>query len=194
MEASRPLLTAMREGGLSADAAVQACRLLMWATVGFVAMEQGSSLHAPGARRGRLSGSNPAGVTPQEADELFEIQIGFITAGVARLHERLNLSVEPVCARTWCLLLLNAVRIAGGARSLNCALLVGAGVWGRADLNLRPSGCELRDRLLGYKRTVGVRLIYPLTWINSPITRLTRRPRRTTKPGVRGIFVGLHPR
>jgi TetR/AcrR family tetracycline transcriptional repressor len=86
VEASRPLLTAMREGGLSADASVQACRLLMWATVGFVAMEQGSNLHTPGARRGRLSGSNPAGVTPQEADELFEIQIGFITAGVARLQ------------------------------------------------------------------------------------------------------------
>jgi len=96
VEASRPLLTAMREGGLSADAAVQACRLLMWATVGFVAMEQGSSLHAPDERRGLLSGSNPAGVTPQEADELFEIQIGFITAGVARLHEQLNLSApEP---------------------------------------------------------------------------------------------------
>jgi AcrR family transcriptional regulator len=86
VEASRPLLSAMRDGGLSADAAVQACRLLMWATVGFVAMEQGSNLHAPGARRGRLSGSNPAGVTPQEADELFEIQIGFITAGIAQLH------------------------------------------------------------------------------------------------------------
>ena len=48
MEASRPLIAAMRDGGLSADAAVQACRLLMWATVGFVAMEQGSSAH--GAR------------------------------------------------------------------------------------------------------------------------------------------------
>jgi hypothetical protein len=60
----------------------------MWATVGFVAMEQGSSMHPQGARRERLSGSNPAGVTPQEADELFEIQIGFITAGIARLHER----------------------------------------------------------------------------------------------------------
>ena len=68
----------------------------MWATVGFVAMEQGSSLHAPGPRRGLLSGSNPAGVTPEEADELFEIQIGFITAGVARLHEQLNPSApEP---------------------------------------------------------------------------------------------------
>jgi TetR/AcrR family tetracycline transcriptional repressor len=95
VEASRPLLIAMREGGLSAEAAVQACRLLMWATVGFVAMEQGSSLHAPSARRGPLSGSNPSGVTPQEADELFEIQIGFITAGVARLHEPLRSSENP---------------------------------------------------------------------------------------------------
>jgi hypothetical protein len=51
-------------------------------------MEQGSSMHPQGARRERLSGSNPAGVTPQEADELFEIQTGFITAGIARLHER----------------------------------------------------------------------------------------------------------
>ncbi len=44
VEASRPLIAALRDGGLSADAAVQACRLLMWATVGFVAMEQGSSV------------------------------------------------------------------------------------------------------------------------------------------------------
>ena len=87
VEASRPLIAAMRAGGLSSDAAVQACRLLMWATVGFVAMEQGSSLHAPGAKRGRLSGSNPAGVTAEEADELFELHVGLITAGVARLHD-----------------------------------------------------------------------------------------------------------
>ena len=86
VEASRPLIAAMRDGGLSADAAVQACRLLMWATVGFVAMEQGSSEHAPGARRGRLSGSNPAGVTTEEADDLFDLHVNLITAGVARMH------------------------------------------------------------------------------------------------------------
>ena len=86
VEASRPLVAALREGGLSADAAVQACRLLMWATVGFVAMEQGSRAPAAGARRGRLSGSDPAGVTPEEADELFDLQIGMITAGIARTH------------------------------------------------------------------------------------------------------------
>ena len=88
VEASRPLISALRAGGLSADAAVQACRLLMWTTVGFVAMEQGSRAPAAGARRGRLSGSDPAGVTPEEADELFDLQIGMLTAGIARLHER----------------------------------------------------------------------------------------------------------
>jgi AcrR family transcriptional regulator len=88
VEASRPLIAALRDGGLSADAAVQACRLLMWATVGFVAMEQGSSAPAPGGggRRGRLSGSDPAGVTPEEADALFDLQIGILTRGIAGMH------------------------------------------------------------------------------------------------------------
>jgi TetR/AcrR family tetracycline transcriptional repressor len=75
---------------LSSAAAVQACRLLMWATVGFVAMEQGSSAPAPDApapnARRRLSGSDPGGVTPEEADELFDLQIGILTAGIARSH------------------------------------------------------------------------------------------------------------
>lgn len=88
VEASRPLIAALRDGGLSSDAAVRACRLLMWATVGFVAMEQGSSAPAGGVRRGRLSGSDPGGVTPEEADELFELQIGILTAGIVRMHER----------------------------------------------------------------------------------------------------------
>ncbi len=76
----------MRDGGLAADAAVQACRLLMWTTVGFVAMEQGSSTPTPEARRGRLSGSNPTGVTPEEADELFDLQIGILIAGITHMH------------------------------------------------------------------------------------------------------------
>jgi AcrR family transcriptional regulator len=83
VEASRPLLAAMREGGLSADAAVQACRLLMWATVGFVAMEQGSTPRRPAARRGRLSGSDPAGVSAGAVDELFELHIALLTAGLS---------------------------------------------------------------------------------------------------------------
>jgi TetR/AcrR family tetracycline transcriptional repressor len=86
VEASRPLIAAMRDGGLSADAAVQACRVLMWATVGFVAMEQGSGVQDTEARRGRLSGSNPAGVTAEEADELFDLHVGLVTSGLARMH------------------------------------------------------------------------------------------------------------
>jgi hypothetical protein len=88
VEASRPLIAALRAGGVSTDAAVQACRLLMWATVGFVAMEQRSSAPAGGARRGRLSGSDPGGVTAEEADELFELQIGMLTAGIVAMHGR----------------------------------------------------------------------------------------------------------
>jgi AcrR family transcriptional regulator len=86
VEASRPLIAALRAGGLPVDAAVQACRLLMWATVGFVAMEQGTTVPARDARRGRLSGSDPAGVTDEEADELFDLQIRMLTTGIGRLH------------------------------------------------------------------------------------------------------------
>jgi AcrR family transcriptional regulator len=90
VEASRPLVAALRGGGLATDAAVQACRLLMWATVGFVAMEQGSSAPSSGAQSGsgrsRRSGGDPGGVTPAEADELFDLQIGILTSGIARMH------------------------------------------------------------------------------------------------------------
>ncbi len=39
VDASRPLIAAMRAGGVPAPSAVQACRLLTWAIVGFVALE-----------------------------------------------------------------------------------------------------------------------------------------------------------
>ena len=66
---------------------MQACRLLMWTTVGFVAMEQGSSTPAPDARpAAACRGAIPTGVTPEEADELFDLQIGILTAGIARMH------------------------------------------------------------------------------------------------------------
>ena len=42
VEASRPLVETMRHDGFAADAAVQACRLLTWATVGFGAVESGA--------------------------------------------------------------------------------------------------------------------------------------------------------
>lgn len=82
LEASRPLLKCMRRDGMDRDRAVRACRLLTWATVGFVAMD-----HPPvsgSARRDRLAGSDPAGVTADEVDELFSLHIDYLIDGIGR--------------------------------------------------------------------------------------------------------------
>jgi AcrR family transcriptional regulator len=83
LKASRPLLKCMRRDGLSTDMSVRACRLLTWATVGFVAMD-----HPPATksarRRGRLAGSDPAGVTAEEVDELFAAHIDYLIEGIRR--------------------------------------------------------------------------------------------------------------
>ena len=79
LEATKPLLKCMRRDGMSKDGAVRACRLLTWAIVGFVAMG-----HPPSASRGRnrLAGSDPAGVTSEEIDELFTVHIGYLIDGI----------------------------------------------------------------------------------------------------------------
>jgi TetR/AcrR family tetracycline transcriptional repressor len=83
LEASKPLLKCMRRDGMSKDRAVRACRLLTWATVGFIAMD-----HPPSAestrRRNRLAGSDPAGVTSEEIDELFTAHIDYLIDGIER--------------------------------------------------------------------------------------------------------------
>jgi TetR/AcrR family tetracycline transcriptional repressor len=84
VEASRPLVASMRRGGLSSDAAIQGCRLLMWGTVGFVAMAQGPTIASTPATEGRLAGSDPAGVTREEVDTLFTMHVSFLIAGIER--------------------------------------------------------------------------------------------------------------
>jgi len=84
LEASRPLLKCMRNAGMSTDNAVRACRLLTWATVGFVAMDRSSATSPPPRRRGRPAGSDPAGVTPEEVDELFTAHIDYLVEGIWR--------------------------------------------------------------------------------------------------------------
>jgi TetR/AcrR family transcriptional regulator, tetracycline repressor protein len=81
VEASRPLVEAMRRDGLAADAAVQACRLLTWATVGFGAVEAGAEPPARGRRRGR-PGGDPGGVDAAEADTLFDLNIRYVIGGI----------------------------------------------------------------------------------------------------------------
>ncbi|QEN16197.1 TetR/AcrR family transcriptional regulator [Mycolicibacterium sp. ELW1] len=82
LEASRPLLKCMRRNGMSRDHAVRACRLLTWATVGFVAMDH-PPLDVPVGRH-RLAGSHPDGVTAGEIDELFSLHIDYLIEGIRR--------------------------------------------------------------------------------------------------------------
>jgi AcrR family transcriptional regulator len=82
VEASRPLVDAMRHDGFPADAAVQACRLLMWATVGFVAVE--SEARPPTRPKRVRPGGDAGGVNAAEADALFVIHIRHLIDGIAR--------------------------------------------------------------------------------------------------------------
>jgi TetR/AcrR family transcriptional regulator, tetracycline repressor protein len=81
VEASRPLIEVMRRDGMRADAAVQACRLVMWATVGFGAVESGAE---PPRRRRRPTrpGGDPGGVDQEEIDVLFDLHIGYLIEGI----------------------------------------------------------------------------------------------------------------
>jgi TetR/AcrR family tetracycline transcriptional repressor len=82
VEISRPLVEAMRQDGFPADAAVQACRLLMWATIGFVAVESGAR---PALRpRPVRPGGDAGGVDAAGGDALFEIHIRHLVDGIAR--------------------------------------------------------------------------------------------------------------
>lgn len=83
VQASRPLVDVMRRNGFAPDAAVQACRLLMWATVGFVALEAGASPPQDDGRAFR-SGGDPGGVTPEDTDVLFGLHMRYLIEGIAR--------------------------------------------------------------------------------------------------------------
>ncbi|MCX2928886.1 TetR family transcriptional regulator [Mycobacterium sp. CVI_P3] len=83
LEASRPLLKCMRRDGMDTDHAVRACRLLTWATVGFVAMDHPPASGTAG-RRNRLAGSDPDGVSADEVDELFTAHIEYLIDGIRR--------------------------------------------------------------------------------------------------------------
>lgn len=83
VDASKPLVEVMRRDGIPTDAAVQACRLVMWATVGFAAVESGA--RPPTRRRGRTRpGGDPGGVDPEEIDALFDMHIRYVVEGIQK--------------------------------------------------------------------------------------------------------------
>jgi TetR/AcrR family transcriptional regulator, tetracycline repressor protein len=83
VEATRPLIKLMRRDGFATDAAVQACRLLTWATVGFGAVESG--VEPPSRRRPRVRpGGDPGGVDATETDALFDLHIRYLIEGIVR--------------------------------------------------------------------------------------------------------------
>lgn len=82
VEASVPLIGAMRSSGFAPDAAMQACRILMWAVVGFGAVETGVEPVANRPTGGR-PGGDPNGVDRAEIDALFDLQIGYVIEGIA---------------------------------------------------------------------------------------------------------------
>lgn len=89
VQASRPLIGAMRQAGMPPDAAVQACRLLVWAIIGFGTVEHAHRHRGrhrgsvPTARRDLRPGGDAEGVGIGDTDALFLLHIGYLIDGIA---------------------------------------------------------------------------------------------------------------
>jgi len=101
VEASRPLVDVLRDAGFATDEAVQATRLLVWATVGHVMVGAGrTDTAAPegapnGRARRRRPGGDPAPLSRREADALFRVHVDYVLDGIERAHERAHEGVRP---------------------------------------------------------------------------------------------------
>ena len=82
---TRPLFLRLRTAGLTREQAVRVCRMLMWATNGFVIVESGvdklSAHFDPPDPEAPLAGQ-AEGVTESDIDDLFAAQIRFIVDGL----------------------------------------------------------------------------------------------------------------
>jgi AcrR family transcriptional regulator len=83
VESTRPLYRVLRAAGFDDGHAVRACRLLMWAAVGFVANETGVA-GAGGGGGGPVAGGDPSGVDQTDADALFDLQVRYLVEGLVR--------------------------------------------------------------------------------------------------------------
>jgi TetR/AcrR family transcriptional regulator, tetracycline repressor protein len=82
VKASKPLIQALLSAGFAEDEAVQACRILIWAIAGFVGVENSRPADPPDRDTGVLPGGDPEGLTAGEADELFQVHLRLLLAGL----------------------------------------------------------------------------------------------------------------
>ncbi len=83
VEASKPLVEALQTAGFAEDAAVQACRLLIWAIAGFVVVETRRPDASSASVTPSRPGGDPRGISAKEADELFGLHLKFLVGGLA---------------------------------------------------------------------------------------------------------------
>lgn len=93
VEATRPLLVVLRSHGFAIDRAVQATRILVWTVAGFAAVTGFTAVDARSDAAPNRSddttrpGSDPAGVSATEANQLFELNIRYVIDGIERDRE-----------------------------------------------------------------------------------------------------------
>jgi TetR/AcrR family transcriptional regulator, tetracycline repressor protein len=101
VDASRPLVEALRAAGFDHDEAVRTCRLVMWAVTGFVVVETGSveRTRPSRARSVALPGGDPGGVDRADADALFEQHLRYLVDGLAADRARRSTTSGTTPAR-----------------------------------------------------------------------------------------------
>lgn len=83
VEASKPLVETLQKAGFAEDAAVQACRLLIWAIAGFVVVENRRSDVEPSLEtKPSRPGGSPHGISTAEADDLFKLHLHLLVSGL----------------------------------------------------------------------------------------------------------------
>jgi AcrR family transcriptional regulator len=91
--ATKPLLVALRAAGLPRDQSVRICRMLTWATVGFVAIETGVDHAEDDPHFGdgsTVAGGDPTGVSSTDVDALYSSHIRFLIEGLSREVDELS--------------------------------------------------------------------------------------------------------
>ena len=84
---TQPLFLSLRSAGLTREQAVRICRMLMWATNGFVICESGVDkldAHFELPEAGAPLAGQAEGVTQPDIDDLFSAQVQFIVDGLRR--------------------------------------------------------------------------------------------------------------